>query len=240
MLRAWATSSSQNRALSNWTLLGVKMKRIVFGLLLSVAWGVSQAGSLVIHDATSINKIKGYDGQPALVTGAETKGMLGKLYATSAGTFSVTYLGEESGYLDSFSLGNGKGLVEKDPLGTTISEKVNAAGIVTFSFTDLYQVVDCKKKTKTYTDTFVNGQKAGDVFGYAIMKGQTNKYGAFDYILGFNDIYGGDADYDDFVVGVKFTSAVAPVPEPQTYAMLLAGLGLLGLSIRRRKNGAFD
>jgi probable HAF family extracellular repeat protein len=27
----------------------------------------------------------------------------------------------------------------------------------------------------------------------------------------------------------------APVPEPETYAMMLAGLGLLGLTARRRK-----
>lgn len=28
----------------------------------------------------------------------------------------------------------------------------------------------------------------------------------------------------------------APAPEPETYSMLLAGLGLIGLSTRRRKN----
>jgi hypothetical protein len=32
----------------------------------------------------------------------------------------------------------------------------------------------------------------------------------------------------------------APVPELQTYAMLLSGLGLIGFSVRRRKNDAFS
>lgn len=38
-----------------------------------------------------------------------------------------------------------------------------------------------------------------------------------------------------FNVNVSLTST-APVPEPETYAMLLAGLGLTGLLIRRRRN----
>jgi len=32
-----------------------------------------------------------------------------------------------------------------------------------------------------------------------------------------------------------FTVSVSPVPEPETYAMLLAGLGLLGFAVKRRK-----
>ncbi|MFZ2160698.1 MAG: PEP-CTERM sorting domain-containing protein [Sideroxyarcus sp.] len=219
------------------------MKRIVLGLLLSAVWGVAQAGALVINNATAIS-FKGYDGQPKTVTGAESKGTLGTLSATSAGIFSATYLGQESGYTNSFSFGTGKSsLLEGDMLGTTISESVSAAGIVSFSFSDYFlKTVKENKKTitYTYTDIFTNGETAGDVFGYVIMQGQKNSYGDFDYILGFNDSWSGDADYDDFVVGVKFTSAEAPVPEPRSYAMLLAGLGLLGLSIRRRREGAFD
>ncbi|MDO8990638.1 MAG: FxDxF family PEP-CTERM protein [Sideroxyarcus sp.] len=34
----------------------------------------------------------------------------------------------------------------------------------------------------------------------------------------------------------KYTPVVTPVPEPETYAMLLVGLGLLGFSARRKSN----
>jgi len=40
-------------------------------------------------------------------------------------------------------------------------------------------------------------------------------------------------DHDFSVAQVSF--AVSPIPEPQAYAMLLAGLGLLGFEARRRR-----
>ncbi len=36
-------------------------------------------------------------------------------------------------------------------------------------------------------------------------------------------------------VAVNFSPAAAPIPEPETYAMMLAGLGLMGFVARRRK-----
>jgi hypothetical protein len=41
-----------------------------------------------------------------------------------------------------------------------------------------------------------------------------------------------DHDYNDFVVEVRYAN---PMPEPETYAMILAGIGMLGFVARRRK-----
>ncbi len=41
-----------------------------------------------------------------------------------------------------------------------------------------------------------------------------------------------DHDYNDFVVEIRFAN---PMPESETYAMVLAGIGLLGFAARRRK-----
>lgn len=43
----------------------------------------------------------------------------------------------------------------------------------------------------------------------------------------------GDFDYNDFVAEVRFAT---PVPEPEIYAMLGAGLGLMGFVARRRRH----
>jgi hypothetical protein len=124
-------------------------------------------------------------------------------------------------------LGLGGNLLESNFLGKTISTSLGL-GTVGFSFSD----------NAGSGHTFANGSQQTNPLGFAILKGQTNIYGTFQYLLGFNDSYKGDADYDDFVVGVNFVAS--PVPEPETYAMILAGLGLVGFSIRRRRTDTFN
>ena len=50
-------------------------------------------------------------------------------------------------------------------------------------------------------------------------------------VLGFND----GRYIDNSAVAGVMSAVMAPVPEPETYAMLLAGLGLIGFVARRRK-----
>ena len=78
---------------------------------------------------------------------------------------------------------------------------------------------------------------------YAIAVGPqlyTGPASAPTFILG-NDLAFTDYSNTDFPNGVHSSlsitcvECVAPVPEPESYAMLLAGLGLLGFMARRRK-----
>lgn len=58
--------------------------------------------------------------------------------------------------------------------------------------------------------------------------------------IGFEDLFGGgDSDYNDLVFSLTnvyaATTPVSPVSEPETYAMFMAGLGLMGWASSRRK-----
>jgi hypothetical protein len=53
--------------------------------------------------------------------------------------------------------------------------------------------------------------------------------------VGFEDIFGGgDLDYDDLNFVFVNTRFVTDIPEPATWAMLIAGFGLVGFALRRK------
>jgi Domain of unknown function (DUF4114)/PEP-CTERM motif len=49
---------------------------------------------------------------------------------------------------------------------------------------------------------------------------------------------GTDWDYNDMAVKVESITAVTAVPEPETYALMVAGLAAVGFMSRRRKSGS--
>lgn len=67
---------------------------------------------------------------------------------------------------------------------------------------------------------------------------QGNPFAGETFGLNFNARYvqfGLNSNYGDSYTGLSEVKFTAAVPEPETYAMLLAGLGLMGAVARRRK-----
>lgn len=182
----------------------------------------AQAENLSVAQSTPIT-FSGYNGQPANVTGLFTTGSLGSIVANGPGTITFTYLGNESGYSNAFTF-SGITFTESNAIGSSASALVGA-GTLDFSFSD------------NRGATFSNGSTATPVLGFAILNGNLTpvvgpNYGPFDYVLGFNDSSAGDADYDDFVVGVNFTP-ISAVPLPASLPLLAAALGLFTFARRR-------
>jgi hypothetical protein len=191
------------------------MKRLLSTLAL-IALAGSVHAQLVVTGSSAAT-FSGYDGQPAAQTGVLTNGVHGSLESLLSGTATFTYLGNESGNSNLFTFTVGpQTLTEANLVGDTISGGIGA-GPLGFSFTD----------TNT-ASTFGNGSTA---IVY-VANVNTTSYGNFQYVIGFNDNGSADGDFDDFVVGVNVTTAV---PEPETYALMLAGLGAMGFVARRRR-----
>lgn len=128
-------------------------------------------------------------------------------------------------------------------------------GSMTFDF-----YPDPTKSGKKLTNTFISSNVGGvtsvyatngtglsgltDIdFGTAFGKGAGNRLSQNDYVTW--SVAGLTGDYVNSYVHVqgingcksaKYTPLMTPVPEPESYAMLLAGLGLVGFTARRRKH----
>jgi hypothetical protein len=76
----------------------------------------------------------------------------------------------------------------------------------------------------SFADAIFNNSLVGPV--YMVMYSQFGFHGTNQNGLGSS------AGFEEWSTRVAVTSAI---PEPETYAMLLAGLGLMGFVARRRK-----
>jgi hypothetical protein len=210
------------------------MKKIFLSVALATA-ALAANAQLSFVDGTNMPVINGFN--PG---GGAPVAMGGKIDSTistgSGGILTATYLGFEAIDTNTFSFNFGSGTLTNNlsPIGSSISGPV-AAGNLNFTFRDV--------TTGTTVGNGGNGG-AGSLFGqYAILgsfagnlaSGAFTPYtagGLYTFVLGFNDGLPVDADFDDMVVGIN----LSPVPEPETYALFLAGLGAVGFIARRRRN----
>ena len=203
------------------------MKQLLSALALAAL--ASSAGEQVTFSGgTDRANFAAYNPNGTAATLAPTGGKEDALINTTAGLLSATFLGMEAIDTDTFTFTLAGGtLNNKGALNASISGLV-PAGALNFTFADLFQgttVGNGGNPGSDFTSYAVLGTFNGAVFTPATLGG------AYDLIIGFNDGLRVDADYDDMVVGLR----VVAIPEPESYALLLAGLGAVGFIARRRQ-----
>lgn len=200
------------------------MKRTLIATLLMAATGFAHAG-LSFSPSTTVNRTEIFNvaGFSTFAVGSTVP--VGQLVTSELGTATFTYLGQESGYTNSLHLPNGSNLFESNAVGTSINLLVTTLGVVPFSFREIVSPA---------LASAANGGPWSPNTSIGLIGQNMNVLGnTYSFVLGYNDSAGSAnlGDWDDFTVGVNFAS---PAPEPETYAMLVAGLGLLGWVGRRR------
>ena len=162
------------------------------------------------------------------VISGTTFGTIGTLMIDAPGSVIFTFLGKEASFSNFFFDIGGvpiSTILDTGPsVGLTSTQTYLAAGQLSFSFGTL----------TSPGGGVANGSALNTSPTFAIFGGQSSGY---KYIIGYDDVGAGpDRDFDDMVIGVNFTAA--PVPEPEIYAMLAVGLGLMGFVGRRRKQAS--
>jgi hypothetical protein len=112
-----------------------------------------------------------------------------------------------------------------------------------FAQTGWFSVSETFNPLWTDSEARAHGWRPDDevLFGNAPMSWATTMSDVYTVELRFSGSGTPIAPYGNFIqAGVdnfrlSAVQQAAPVPEPETYAMMLAGLGLLGMAARRRK-----
>lgn len=198
------------------------MKKSLVGLaLVAAAFGAGAQTLSLQTNGTVFNPILNFNA-PGVET--FTSGLFGTLWVSGPATVTYEYMGSESGYDTSLFAAfiSGPGTV-KEISGSRAVGTVATDGALDFGFRDGRGIDILNSMGATFT--------GASNPSFLILGSNVATSGQSSYLLGYNDSFTGDADFDDIVVRVS----VSPIPEPSTYALMLAGLAAVGFVARRRR-----
>lgn len=205
----------------------IKQTVVLAGLLITTGTANAGLSFVTTNTVTLTQPFNGISGLTPQPIGSTLN--VGHLDFTGPGSEIVTYtfLGAESvTFVDKFyDILGGTALLESDLVGASVSSQVSVAGPLSFMFEGNAD------KFAINGGAWYKGTSIG-LIGTDVHIGSS----IFQYVIGYNDSAGSAlyGDWDDFVIGVNAAS-IPVVPEPETYSMLLIGLGLLGYLGFRRK-----
>lgn len=157
--------------------------------------------------------------------------------ATSTGEIHAYFYGSTAAYTNTLTM-LVNGVATPETTAGVLNNQLSGIGdFVNLGFVNAGDSITFQLNVLTtgktwYSDSESNSDGINHVYSTAFLGDYESNIPAGTYV-GFEDIFrGGDLDYDDqtFV----FTN-VSPVPEPETYAMMLAGLMLVGFKLRAER-----